>query len=396
MKIPKLKDNPEIFNLVKKIEENIYKMNDEDFCYVLKKIIESQKIGIFLNSLFFKIVDFLIEDDNFKLLSKKVKIEIFVILVKSHFFHICDKNDENVKFLIKEILREISKFVNSDLLEKEIYFGLIKYYFLYDFVNYKKIMNLNKRIFENKKFLNSENFFFWFFLNTKIEKNNKFIFLILKEILNKKIFKNFDLIKSINFLNKIQNLNFENQKLLKIAIIENFHLHINEILKSEISKNKKIFFLKELLIYIKKNKIQNIPEILQNLKIILKENLYQNSENFFIYLIFFENEIEIKNEEIEKLLKNGIFQGFDPKIYFLLYNFLLNYEMDFSIYKKKGFKILIKKFYKFENDEEYINFLKLLNSFIKEDKNFFIYYLDNFKKFLNKIEIFNFSEKKKK
>ena len=394
-KFDKLKDNIDIYSLIKKLEENVYKMNDVNINYILAKIIEAQKIGIFLNSLFFKVIDHLLEDDNYLLLDRNIRINVFIIIVKCQLASIFDKNDENVKFLLKELLKDISKMVSSDLLEKEFYFRLLKYYYLYDFINFKKINHLNKRIWENKKEMLPSNYYYWFFLNTKIPKNNKFIYLILKDILNKQIFKPYSLIKTINLCEEIHNLKFEDQKLLKIASLDNFHKNINNILIFHIEQNKIIHFLKELLLYIRNFKIKNIDYIFENLKIILRDNLFHHTENFFIYLVFFENEIEIKRELLEKLVQIKIYQGLDPKIYFSLYNYFLNYEIDLEIYKKKGFKIMIKKYYKFENEKDYKNFVNLLNEFIKNDKNYLTYYLENLKKYLNKIEIFN-NEKKVK
>jgi hypothetical protein len=193
----------------------------------------------------------------------------------------------------------------------------------------KKNLNLNKIIYKKfcKKYVKHK--IIYIINNINKEKTNKIIIndKINKEIINDKINK----IKFFVFLGREKNIKIQHiyiQLLLNENIIDEYHMF--DFSRKE---KDKIFILNEY------NRLSNIYNINNNLKIYLHNNDYENYENIkktnwnpfykYIYETSHENDVIIKcDDDILFIdiysLKNAIYDRFSDKYSFLIHSNCIN------------------------------------------------------------------------
>ena len=243
-----------------------------------------------------------------KLKNRKIQEKIVIIFYLGIIFYKL-KNFENSKIFFLEIFE---KKIKDKKLKNQILKYLIKiFYFLEDFSNCKKFLN------------------FYFLENSeKIIKNKYLVFYVILLIR--------------------QNLDF-NQILKELKNLENFEKKKNS------EKNEIFLFFRNIIIYYKKNKIQNE-----------EFSIFENFQNF---------------EKIFDLEKS---EDFLKKISYL-YNLFI-FEKKNNNYSEILFEFLKKK-----NNKEILNFFRIIFLFFcfyikflkKSKKSNFLNFYENYKKLKN-------------
>ena len=383
----KLTEKSVFYRILDQIEKNIDCTLQESLVFLLRKLTHFQFFKIDFSPILTAICAHLLTDDTLTYMDP-------VCVYKCYFYVVRLCNDHQYKLvpglisLSWQLVKETQKHIVKRVLPVPYYFNLAKYHYFLPLKSPKRIEIVNKELLLRKKQATNRHLYYWFLFNSNLPENNQTIPIILTELIKKQFQMHLNFKKLCTLCLKLCELNLATVSHLKEAIIDKAIRKLNEDVIQSVNLETPLPHLSWYIELLLVSKAQ-FKDILQPLKLIMRNQLINNRTDLKVLLYLLEQKAELSISDIQIVINRGKTHDTDLRLLIRVYS-LINQnhiKVETNKLKKRAIKLFVSKFFMYVKIE--LKMKDFIIDVFKSDPVFFTYYLFYLNKILIQMKIVN-------